>query len=131
MEPQLAVHPQEGIVDGFLRDRAYGAVGGASQMPSAAPGTSASPGHPSVDGEAADPAAHFPGQRVDRVRAFGLFFLHLPQGLGLVIHLLADDGRVGPLHIELVHLAPVDLLDEGEAGLVGFLAEGVAHIFLI
>ena len=100
-------------------------------MAATTPGGGAFPGHMAVKCETADPAAHFPGQRVDSIRAVDFLLFHCPQGLGLVEHLPADDSGVGPLHIELVHLALVDLLDEGKAGFVGFLAEGIAHIFLI
>ena len=60
-----------------------------------------------------------------------MLFLELPQGLGFIVCLPADDGGMAALHIDLIHLAVVDLLREREFQPVGFLAKGVPDVFLI
>ena len=131
VEPELVVHPCEGGVNCFLRDRPHGAGGGVSQVIPAAPDGGTLPGSSPVEGLSASLAVHFPGQRVDAVRAVPALLFPLPESLNLLKGLPADDGGMGALDVDLVHLAVIDLLREGKAGFIGFLAERVADVFFV
>ncbi len=97
----------------------------------AAPGGSSLPGSSPVEGLPASLAVHFSGQRVDAVGAVPAMLFSLPEGLGLLKRLPADDGGMGALDVDLVHLAVVDLLRERKSGFIGFLAEGIANVLFV